>query len=316
MSKQLKKKKPVMEYRYYEIPSGEYVLPLLGKGWEQEYGVGYENMLHFHNYLEIGYCYHGDGIVRIDDRTYAYQGDMFTILPENVPHVTISSEGNICKWEYLFIDLEDFLEREVHSDRMSREEILSAIRKISTLKTKEHHPVLAGLILSIIRECREQQPYMRDCVKGYLYALVFELMRLGEERGQMQQSQKANKYLEEAISYIDQHYMEELKVEDLAARCGLSESHFRRIFEESMNMKPIEYLNLVRIRQACRLIQKEQLPIAEISRRVGYQTASTFNRNFRKLVGMTPHQWKTNADTNGHILADFKISAQKGWRFD
>lgn len=34
------KKKKRMEYRYYEIPADTYVLPLLGKGWEQEYGVG------------------------------------------------------------------------------------------------------------------------------------------------------------------------------------------------------------------------------------------------------------------------------------
>ena len=55
------KEKPRMEFRYYDIPKGEYVLPKLGKGWEQEYGIGYGRMLHFHNYLEIGYCYHGKG---------------------------------------------------------------------------------------------------------------------------------------------------------------------------------------------------------------------------------------------------------------
>ena len=41
------KKKKRMEYRYYEIPADTYVLPLLGKGWEQEYGVGIRDMLHF-----------------------------------------------------------------------------------------------------------------------------------------------------------------------------------------------------------------------------------------------------------------------------
>jgi hypothetical protein len=43
------KKKKKMEFRYYDIPKGEYVLPKLGKGWEQEYGKGYDGMLHFHN---------------------------------------------------------------------------------------------------------------------------------------------------------------------------------------------------------------------------------------------------------------------------
>ena len=49
------KKKKRMEYRYYEIPADTYVLPLLGKGWEQEYGVGIRDMLHFHNYILLIY---------------------------------------------------------------------------------------------------------------------------------------------------------------------------------------------------------------------------------------------------------------------
>ena len=48
------KKKKRMEYRYYEIPADTYVLPLLGKGWEQEYGVGIRDMLHVHKDMEIG----------------------------------------------------------------------------------------------------------------------------------------------------------------------------------------------------------------------------------------------------------------------
>lgn len=97
------KKKKRMEYRYYEIPADTYVLPLLGKGWEQEYGVGIRDMLHFHNYMEIGYCYHGDGELIIEDRTYHYSGKQFTIIPANIPirptvHRGISVSGSIFLW--------------------------------------------------------------------------------------------------------------------------------------------------------------------------------------------------------------------------
>ena len=49
-----KKKKPKMEYRYYEIPAGSPVLALLGEKWIQNYGRNID-YLHFHNHLEIGY---------------------------------------------------------------------------------------------------------------------------------------------------------------------------------------------------------------------------------------------------------------------
>ncbi|MBP5266729.1 MAG: AraC family transcriptional regulator, partial [Lachnospiraceae bacterium] len=66
------KEKQKMEFRYYDIPKGDYVLAKLGKGWEQEYGLGMGRMLHFHNYLEIGYCYPGSGELIIEDRSYRY----------------------------------------------------------------------------------------------------------------------------------------------------------------------------------------------------------------------------------------------------
>ena len=47
-----------VEFRYYEIPQGMPVLPLLGEKWITRYGA---DPMHFHNYLELGYCYSGKG---------------------------------------------------------------------------------------------------------------------------------------------------------------------------------------------------------------------------------------------------------------
>ena len=46
-----------MEYRYYEIPAGSPVLALLGDKWVQNYGREID-YLHFHNHLEVGFCYY------------------------------------------------------------------------------------------------------------------------------------------------------------------------------------------------------------------------------------------------------------------
>lgn len=278
------KKKRRIEYRYYDMPSGSYILPLLGKGWEQEYGVGIREMLHFHNYMEIGYCYNGDGELIIEDRVYQYHGSMFSVIPANIPHTTNSRPGHICKWEFLFIDIEGFIKNEMHMDAMREGAVLSVINRRGTLKSEQNHGVMSRLILNIIRECREQSIYYTESIKGYLYALVIEMMRLADER-----------------------------VEDIAMASGLSESHFRRIFEEAMNMKPLDYVNLVRVDRACIMMAKEDLSMEEISFRVGYQTQSTFNRNFKRLTGYSPHQWKRKENSHEGILKNYQISALKGW---
>ena len=50
-----KRRKPKMEFRYYQMSAGSPILALLGQKWVQNYGNDVD-YLHFHNYLEIGYC--------------------------------------------------------------------------------------------------------------------------------------------------------------------------------------------------------------------------------------------------------------------
>jgi AraC-like DNA-binding protein len=51
----------------------------------------------------------------------------------------------------------------------------------------------------------------------------------------------------------------------------------------------------------------------EVAVRVGYPTVSTFNRNFRKIVGTSPYQYKKSRDNYEGKLLNFKVSAKKGW---
>lgn len=61
-----KRKKPKMEFRYYQMPPGSPILALLGEKWVQNYGRDID-YLHFHNYLEIGFCYYGEGAVTLGE---------------------------------------------------------------------------------------------------------------------------------------------------------------------------------------------------------------------------------------------------------
>lgn len=308
------KQKDKIEFRYYEIPIGEYILPLLGQGWEQEYGIGYHGMLHFHNYLEIGYCYHGTGDLHIEDRTYRYGDEMLTWLPANIPHTTNSDPGHICKWEYLFVDIDSFIRDEMSDCKILASDIIKIVNRRGTMKTRENHPTMAKLILNIVREYRDKPLYYHDSAKGYLKALVIEILRLEEEREQARRNIKLGRYVQTAIGYIEENHAEDIKISDIASFCGLSESHFRRIFEESMNMKPVDYINLVRIKNACDLIRNEDLSMNDVGIRVGYLTPSSFNRNFKRLTGMTPHQWKVEkVKKDGGGLKKYKISAKPGW---
>ncbi len=103
-----KRKKSKMEYRYYQVPDGSPLLALLGEKWVQTYGEGID-YLHFHNYLEIGYCYEGQGELVIAEQSFRFRGNQFSVIPKNCPHTTNSDLGTVSRWEYLFVDVEGFL---------------------------------------------------------------------------------------------------------------------------------------------------------------------------------------------------------------
>lgn len=51
----------------------------------------------------------------------------------------------------------------------------------------------------------------------------------------------------------------------------------------------------------------------EIAYRVGYGNVSTFNRNFKRIIGMSPYQWKKSPENYAGQMMNFNISALKGW---
>ncbi len=306
-----KKKKKPAEFRFYEIPQDESVLALTGSKWIQVYGENIHNM-HFHNLLEIGYCHYGDGDLVIEDDTYRFDAGMISCIPANYLHVTRSDANVRAFWEYIYISPEDIVRQWGKSTQETRQ-IMDAVGGKSFFVRVEECPAIAALIRAIFVEMQHRSAHYRECVRGMAYALLFEIARFND----MGEGQSAGKsislQLGSAIEYVDKNYPNNFKIADLANECHMSETHFRRIFQEKMNMTPVEYVNFVRVRKACELIDKTDISMEDVAEKVGFVTPSTFNRNFRRIIGTSPYQWKKRPDNHEGRLLDYKISALKGW---
>lgn len=97
--------------------------------------------------------------------------------------------------------------------------------------------------------------------------------------------------------FIDCNYMRRITLADAAAEAGISRSLFCLRFKELMGMTFVEYLNSVRIRNACRLLKHTTMSISMISDATGFDDASYFNRVFKRETGISPREWR---NTNGN----------------
>lgn len=306
-----KKKKKPAEFRFYEIPQDESVLALTGSKWIQVYGENIHNM-HFHNLLEIGYCHYGDGDLVIEDDTYRFDAGMISCIPANYLHVTRSDANVRAFWEYIYISPEDIVRQWGKSTQETRQ-IMDAVGRKSFFVKVEECPAIAALIRAIFVEMQHRSAHYRECVRGMAYALLFEIARFNDMGEEQSAGKSISLQLGSAIEYVDKNYPNNFKIADLANECHMSETHFRRIFQEKMNMTPVEYVNFVRVRKACELIDKTDISMEDVAEKVGFVTPSTFNRNFRRIIGTSPYQWKKRPDNHEGRLLDYKISALKGW---
>lgn len=307
-----KKRKTKMEFRYYQMQAGIPILALLGERWEQNYGRDVD-YLHFHNYLEIGFCYSGEGEIVLGEESLRFDSRKFTVIPPNYPHTTTSDIGNISKWEYLFIDVEGFLKSVIENPLRSEKMVQRIYSKALCLDEKEHRS-MAEKILKILDIMRGGEEFYLEEAKGILLSLLAETARMNGSQGETEEEKgRISNMLSFAMDYISSHYMEDIRILDLAKRCHISETHFRRMFTAYMQMSPLEYINRVRIQTACEMLKKTDEPIADIAYKCGFTTNSTFNRNFRQLMGMCPAEWRKRPENYEQQLFKFDIHSEEGW---
>lgn len=312
-----KKKKQVAEFRYYRMPEEKVFLALLGEKWIQTYGRDVD-YLHYHNYLEIGYCYRGKGSMVLGEQEYRFGGNEFTVIPSNYLHTTNSDPGTISRWEYLFVDVEELVKKICTGNSGRGEKIVRLVNSQALFQKGERCPELVRVLRGIFDIMRAGEEFFEEEAEGLLFAFLTDIARRNAKRsdkkeGKMDEGKNQNQLVSRAIDFVSDHFAEQIRVEDIARYAHISETHLRRVFSNCMKMSPLDYVNLVRIQMACEYLNKTDESVAVIALKCGFTTNSTFNRNFRQIMGMTPVQWRKRPGNYEQQILKFEIHCEEGW---
>jgi len=96
--------------------------------------------------------------------------------------------------------------------------------------------------------------------------------------------------VEKALSFIHEHYEDNISLVDVAGYVYRSPAYFSRLFKEVTGENFSIYLIQYRLKMAARLLKETDLKITDISYRVGYQNPSYFSRLYKKHMGCTPEE--------------------------
>lgn len=104
--------------------------------------------------------------------------------------------------------------------------------------------------------------------------------------------QHVSKVVSEALHFIDDHYNEEIGLNEVSKEVAVSPQYFSKIFKEEVGLNYVEYVRNKRIDIAKELLKAKELSVKEICYQIGYNDPNYFSRLFKKLVGVSPTDYK------------------------
>lgn len=106
-----------------------------------------------------------------------------------------------------------------------------------------------------------------------------------------------SEYTQQAIDYIAQHYGEDINVRSIANALAISESHLSKVFKDTLHSTIGEYLTHYRVTEACKMLQDSRNKVYEVAVRCGYRDQRYFSVIFKRIMGMTPNEFRTHNST-------------------
>lgn len=234
---------------------------------------------HFHPHVELVVVRRGTAHAFLNFKEYQLNaGDMFLAFPNQIHHYRDEEEQESLLMVFPAELCAEFAPL-----------FPAFVPSSPCMKGLGNDPVLRR-ILDAMLDCRRRRPpYFEAMTKGYLILFVSELLpRLGLTPVRGDDSD----LLRTILNYCSDHYREPLRLDDLAAALHISKFHISHLFSGKLQMGFNEYLNRLRVAEACDRLRHSDASVAEIAAAVGFHSLRTFNRVFREERGTTPLQYR------------------------
>lgn len=255
---------------------------------------------HNHEFLEINYVSEGSGFHRIEGMSLPVaRGDVF-FLPLGVSHVFRPAHAqpkrkHLIVYNILFSTafsrkLEQFFE----DDEVVLRFLTSPYPEQTWIHCQDTDGTFQSIVHTLFEEFVRKRPDHLQVMRSEMIRLLLHLRRSQYKAPAVGEPALLDDPLEHVLDRIREKAAEPLTIQELAAESGLSERQFRRRFEARTGMNYTEYVQKLRMELICKLLASTSETISSIAWKAGYRDIKFFNRLFKKLVGVTPTEYRKN----------------------
>jgi len=260
---------------------------------------------HYHNGYEIYYLVKGNRNYVIDDEYFTLsKGDIVLIKP-GILHKTAGGA-----FERLLVNFtEKYLERFFTPEASSI--LLQCFEdKIINIPSEYRLQVrdLLEKMYNLLENGNEELSFI------YLADFLNLLQEIRISKQVIVENTEENsKMITNILHYINKHFDEIDNITQIADKFFITKYHLCRSFKFATNISVIEYLNRVKIKKACSLLENTKKSITEICTDCGFNSSVYFCKLFKKLMNMTPSEYREQiADYNQGIGTHYVMEVRDG----
>ncbi|MGE5582843.1 MAG: AraC family transcriptional regulator [Bacillota bacterium] len=259
--------------------------------------------IHKHDFIEIAYVIQGKGVHQVGDYSYEVARGDLIVINYDVPHsffpLPNSHESPIL---YNCVFRPEFLDTSLFSGK-SFQDITSSFL-LESLFPEDFSPgpdlrlhgtefqEIGELFNKMYQEYKLMKKGYSDIIRAYLIELIVKIFRLAESNSQKKISSRHKELVGKAVEYLKQNYHSDIKLEDLALQSFISKNYFCRLFKEVTGIGFSDYVQKIRINEACNLFQTTDLKVTDIAYQVGFKDMKFFYEVFKKITGKTPGEYR------------------------
>ncbi len=174
-------------------------------------------------------------------------------------------------------------------------EDLCAMPEYYTLiNDKTYQPLFESLFRHLIKCPTPENDYFTS---AKLLELIYHLKKDSKRNQKINQTalKRENRFIQKAISYLNQNYQKEITLKKLGEITGYSPNHLQRIFTDVMGLSPQAYLEKLKIDHAKFFLSQNENTLADVAYKCGFSSQSYFSKLFKKHTLLTPSEFRRSA---------------------
>ena len=234
---------------------------------------------HFHDLCEIYYLAEGSMRYIISDEFYEISKNDVVLIPRGVIHNTSYGDGSTKR---LLVNFSENL--------ISDKSLLSVFDKKIVKLSERDGFTFESIFRNMENEQATNDKYSKTLISQYINELLILFSR-SETKDTSAKFDGYTQIMQSAVKYINLNYAQELSLSELSLHFGLSKSFFSRKFKEITGFGMSEYITLVRIKNAEKMLATGKYSVTDVAFACGFNDCSYFAATFKKIMGTTPHKF-------------------------